>query len=591
MGTFFDDASLAFLASGAAGKDGKAYSIKPTDGTGDFTFSRGSNLSATRVNASQLIEKGRENLLLQSNQFDTTWTNVNTTETSGQSGYDGSNDAWLLSKSAASARIEQSVSQSGVLTFSVFAKAGTLNWIRLNVDTAWAFYDLANGVVGSDINNIIDHNIYDIGGGWYRCELVINLTASVCRIYPAQNDGDVGGTSGNIVIQDSQLESSLIATDVIETTTTTGKAGILEDTPRFDYLGASCPSLLLEPSRTNFVPFSEYIGSAWNPFGNTSVNANDSTSPEGVINATKISATATATSNVGIQDGFSVSAGTEYTVSFFAKKTDFRYIQLFHGGAQVSSNARTNFDIQEGLVAYEESGVVSASIEDYGNGWYRCIATMEALLSTLQTYIIAASTATASRGAAISATAGDSYQIFGIQVEAGSYATSYIPTMGVSQTRAKDISSVAGASAVIGSTEGTIFLEVAALANDLSERRFALSNGTTGNVVRVGFTNVSNRILAVLYNGANQCVLTYNGVDITSKNKIAFAYNTNDFTLFVNGQERATDTSGSTFSANTLTDVHFNEGDGNGNESFGKFDEVILFKTRLSDTDLATLTT
>jgi hypothetical protein len=63
--SFFSSASLAYLASAGAGKDGKAYSIKPTDGTGDFTFSRGSNLAATRVGADGLIEKGRENLLLQ----------------------------------------------------------------------------------------------------------------------------------------------------------------------------------------------------------------------------------------------------------------------------------------------------------------------------------------------------------------------------------------------------------------------------------------------------------------------------------------------------------------------------------------------
>jgi hypothetical protein len=67
--SFFSQASLAYIASGGAGKDGKAYSIKPTDGTGDFTFSRGSNLAATRVGPTGLIEKGRENLFLQSNTF------------------------------------------------------------------------------------------------------------------------------------------------------------------------------------------------------------------------------------------------------------------------------------------------------------------------------------------------------------------------------------------------------------------------------------------------------------------------------------------------------------------------------------------
>ena len=61
--SFFSNASLAYIASAGAGKDGKTYSIKPTDGSGDFTFSRGSNLAATRVGPTGLIEKGRENLL------------------------------------------------------------------------------------------------------------------------------------------------------------------------------------------------------------------------------------------------------------------------------------------------------------------------------------------------------------------------------------------------------------------------------------------------------------------------------------------------------------------------------------------------
>ena len=100
MATLFDDASLVMIPSGY--KDDKLYSIKPTSGDGDFTFSRdGSGASpATRVNSAGLIEKGRTNLLLQSNDFDTTWGSTNVTETSGQSGYDGTNDAWLLSKSA-----------------------------------------------------------------------------------------------------------------------------------------------------------------------------------------------------------------------------------------------------------------------------------------------------------------------------------------------------------------------------------------------------------------------------------------------------------------------------------------------------------
>ena len=244
--SFFDDASLAFLPSSGAGKDGKAYSIKPTTGAGDFTFTRGSNLAATRVGPTGLIEKGRENLLLQSNQFDTTWINSSTTETSGQSGYDGSNDAWLLTKIAPNGRIYQNVSSSGVQTFSVYAKANASNWVQLRLigaTTEYAYFDLQNGAVGTTFSDI-DSNIEDIGGGWYRCSIVCNNSLTNVRIFVADNDNDTSATSGSIYIQDAQLEIGLAASEVIESGATTGKAGLLEDEPRFDYSGgATCPSL------------------------------------------------------------------------------------------------------------------------------------------------------------------------------------------------------------------------------------------------------------------------------------------------------------------------------------------------------------
>ena len=154
--SFYNDASLVFLPSGGAGKDTKAYSIKPTNGDGDFTFSRGSNLTATRVDSNGLIEKGRENLLLQSNQFDTTWGTPNTDVTSGESGYDGSSDAWLLEAdvAASSANMNQSASISGVMTASIYAKEGTTNWFRFSINDSGvntrAWFNLSgSGAVGT----------------------------------------------------------------------------------------------------------------------------------------------------------------------------------------------------------------------------------------------------------------------------------------------------------------------------------------------------------------------------------------------------------------------------------------------------------
>ena len=252
--SFFDDSSLAFLPSGAAGKDGKAYSIKPTDGTGDFTFSRGSNLAATRVGPTGLIEKGRENLLKQSNNFDTTpWLLNTTSATSGQSGYDGSSDAWLLNSTGTGfPRAQQNVSTSGVFVFSVYAKAATDGFmlIRTFGADAQVWFDLSDGSISNETGaQYISSTIENIGNGWYRYSILANGSLTSVRIYPGSAYG-VYSTNGNgIYIQDSQVEVGTLATEVIESGASTGKAGLLEDEPRFDYSGgATCPSLLLEPS-------------------------------------------------------------------------------------------------------------------------------------------------------------------------------------------------------------------------------------------------------------------------------------------------------------------------------------------------------
>ena len=92
MSSFYDLASLVMIPSGK--KAGKVYSQKPLTTDGQLDFTRAS--TATRIGSDGNIEKTRTNLLLQSNQFNTTWTLSEASVTSGQSGYDGTNNAWLL---------------------------------------------------------------------------------------------------------------------------------------------------------------------------------------------------------------------------------------------------------------------------------------------------------------------------------------------------------------------------------------------------------------------------------------------------------------------------------------------------------------
>ena len=162
-----------------------------------------------------------ENLLLQSNQFDTTWVTTNSSVTSGQSGYDGSSDAWLLQNSSNSGFVNQNVSNSGVSVFSVYAKAGNVNFVRVRADyasIATTYFDLANGVVGTE-SNVIDSKITSVGNGWYRCSIIYNGTTTKVRVYPAVSDGDTTGTNNSIYIQDAQLNKGLTAYPYLETTT------------------------------------------------------------------------------------------------------------------------------------------------------------------------------------------------------------------------------------------------------------------------------------------------------------------------------------------------------------------------------------
>ena len=256
--SIYDKSSLVLIPSGT--KTSKVYSQKPVSGDGDFTFSR--STAATRVNADGNIEKDTQNLLLQSNTFDTTWINElggSPVLTSGQAGYDGTTDAWLVGKGAEQyKRITQSVSASGVWTYSVYAKANTQDSINLRNQTNGkrCEFDLTNGVIVFKQNEI-DARMIDVGNGWYRCSVTFNQSTSSLAIYIGWSDFD----AGSVYLQDAQLETSLVATDYLDSGATTAKAGVLIDLPRINYdANGENGSLLLEPSRSNLIPNTEYLG-------------------------------------------------------------------------------------------------------------------------------------------------------------------------------------------------------------------------------------------------------------------------------------------------------------------------------------------
>lgn len=515
----------------------------------DFTFTRGSNLTATRVGPGGLIEKGRENHLLYSNQLDTTWTVISASLTGGKSGYDGSSNAWELKAtgngSTHLARLNQtSLSVSGISTFSVYAKAGNVNWIRLNALTNGTnvnnYFDLSgNGAVGaSPSNTVVESKIESVGSDWFRISVTSKGEASIyeVRIQVAEADGDeIPATNSYVFIQNAQLEAGLVATDYMYSGSTTGKAGILEDSPRFDYTGGGCPTWLGEPNRINLVPYSEYFTFE----GRTTITYNHDKSPEGKDNSTRISNTTETGGHRTYTSTFDVTSGDTYTASIFAKKGTLKKMSI---EVMASNEADIGFDepifnLDDGTIGGDSS---NASMVDYGNGWYRCIVTSSPTSTPtdarLYIYLREDDDTKTYEGAT-----SENIEIYGAQVEEGSYSTSYIPNYGASggatrNVEQTDVSNLQS-NGIITDTQGTFFIDVpdystTAVQWDLmsSNFYFALRAAFFANTM-----TVYKRVLNTQSNIRNINSSDVPSLATTKRRKLALSWNGTSLITSING--------------------------------------------------------
>jgi hypothetical protein len=351
------------------------------------------------------------------------------------------------------------------------------------------------------------------------------------------------------------------------------------DVPRLDYSGgATCPTLLLEGQRTNLQTYSEDLtNGAWIT-SNSSVVPNQTTSPDGTTTADKV--------DYGAGSGFirnAVTLGSATTFSIFIKYFDFQWIQIMTSG---DVNHYANFDVQNGVLGNVGSST-EAEIEDYGNGWYRIVAKFVSgtFAGQPRLYKISSGVRPWAGG---DGDAG-SYYMWGGQQEVGAFQTSYIPTTSSTVTRNADVCDNAGTSATFNDAEGVLFAEIAALANDGSNRSISISNGTTSNQIVIRYSSTANQVTAYITDGGViTAQLNYTLSDALSYNKIALKYKVNDVALWVNGTEVATDTSATMPSG--FDELKFSRGDGI-NDFYGKCKQLIYFNEALEDAELTALTT
>ena len=360
------------------------------------------------------------------------------------------------------------------------------------------------------------------------------------------------------------------------TATRLNSAGLIEsvasNVPRLDYTNGTCPSILVEPQRTNYLQYSEKLidGFAFNYISGTftvTENTTDTLDPFGNNNAEKFNVT-----TIANNDSYTAFSGSgNKTMSIFAKKgtSNDLTLQLFNVNSGVGCSA--SFNLNTGVVSGTGGSIVASSIKSYGNGWYRCSLT-------------GADTNVFGNINSVILNAGTVY-LFGLQGEAGSYATSYIPTTSASVTRNADVISKTGISSLIGQTEGTLFVDAYFdeatdlnawfLKENATFDTFVFLQRETSGIIAVGYYG-SGALQARIETGTSQPIGRY---------KIAFGYKNNDFVLYINGTQIGTDTSGSVTGLMDYIDLHWTQTGKN------KQNNVVLWKTRLTNTQLAQLTT
>jgi len=324
---------------------------------------------------------------------------------------------------------------------------------------------------------------------------------------------------------------------------------VTEDTniPRLDYTGGGCPSLLLEPQSTNLIPYSEdFSDSAWNKTRCT-IDGGGHISPSGASNAFKMTATA---DDARLQDGNS-STGVIYTQSIYVKSAT---------GSDVSGQLDFTGTFIKTFTANNEWQRVDNTCDTTRAGMFRVRIT----------------------------NSGDELLIWGAQLEALPYATSYIPTSGAIATRLADSVTGAGDATTFNSTEGVLYAEMSGIGTQGALQTIGMFSGNVESRVLFRRNPTTNNVQALVYVN-NIIQFNVQGNMLDGFNKVALKYKENDFALWLNGVEVGSSNSGlapvALLSKLSLKDEAV------GNPFFGKAKDVRTFNTALTDAELIELTT
>ena len=397
-----------------------------------------------------------------------------------------------------------------------------------------------------------------ITGTWTRFTVTANGTGSSVspgvRIRGGQTP--TNSNSVDILIWGAQLEQRSSVTAYTATTTApitnyipalqTAASGVA----RFEHnpITGESLGLLIEEQRTNVCLQSENFGLTWIPT-RASVTTNIAVAPDGTLTADKLIAN-TDNNTHFVNQTLTVTANTNYSYSLYAKAGEYNNIRIRYGKSgspftrigiivNLTTGAITNSD------AATPTSVALRSATLVGNGWYRIV--VAGIFDTTSTDGFLEITSVDNSGS--TSFAGDGYSgiyIWGAQLEAGAFATSYIPTVASQVTRSADAASMTGTnfSSWYRADEGTIYSESSVGQIGVGSVTLAFSDGTANNRLQIQRTSGNNFQNLVSVGGTTQSSVSVSGVAANVSAKSADVYKVNDFQTAVNNALGTADTSG-----------------------------------------------
>jgi hypothetical protein len=431
-------------------------------------------------------------------------------------------------------------------TFSVYAKAAERNWIAIGFNDSsntlqLTFFNVATGAVGN-LGTGATASVTSVGSGWYRCSVTMPAFAgsNFARIYLASANGTIsytGDGNSGIFIYGAQLSNSA-SLDPYVPTPAAAPSSTAYYGPRFDFdpVTRQPRGILIEEQRTNLLTYSEqFDNAAWTKVAVT-VPTTNGIAPDGNATADTLQADGTSSQHYVNQSG--VPSGSAHVFSIYAKAGTASFLNIQITGA----NIYAQWNILTGALVFSGAGtgtLTSTAQESVGNGWYRlAVAFTQSSGSTQNVRLHVLDAAVNSPNPTTSASG--NILIWGAQLEAGGFATSYIPTIASTVTRSVDVATISGSlfSQWYRQDAGTFVASCSmlALSTATTQELLETDSGGVANAITLRANNTVGQTSSTATTASvSQGFIDISGAAANTLQNVALGVSTNNTAMVRNG--------------------------------------------------------